>query len=264
MSHTIYEHVYYAKERGKCIERVVKLHEDADAVSSHNIKTKTVDGMKTRHTGRTTAGDRCYNPAVACVLLLGFLLLTAVTVLWDKFSIFNTELDKLQSTYHTLIIERDQIQTSYKHLSLERNRLWIRKIQMSSERDHLKGRNNNLTINRDEQEAKIMSLENGMKQLEKMMDELQNLLNNIDTQTQIGWRYFNSSFYYFSTGMKNWIESTQDCRNRGAHLVIIDSTAEKSIPKWLLKSDRAWIDLSDREKEKVWKWVDGTNMTTGC
>ncbi|XP_047671730.1 low affinity immunoglobulin epsilon Fc receptor-like [Tachysurus fulvidraco] len=261
MSHTISEHVYYAKERGKCIERVVKLYEDADAVSPHNLKTKMVDGMYIGHSGRTTAGDRFYNPAVACMLLLGFVLLTAATVLWVKFSILNTELDKLQSTHRTLIIERDQLQTRYKHLSLERNRLW--KIQMSFERDHLKGRNNNLTINRDKQEAKIMSLEYGMKQLQEMMDELQNLLNNIATQTQIEWRYFNSSFYYFSTGMKNWIESRQNCRNRLADLVIIDSTAEQFIPKWLLNSETAWIDLSDIEKEGVWKWVEGTTLTTG-
>ncbi|XP_060720555.1 hepatic lectin-like isoform X1 [Tachysurus vachellii] len=263
MSHAISEHVNYAKERGKCIERVVKLHEDADAVSRHNIKTKTVDGMKTRHTERTTAGDRCYNPAVVCVLLLGFLLLTAATVLWVKFSILNTELNKLQSTYRTLIIERDQLQTSYKHLTLERNRLWTRKIQMSLERDHLKGRNKNLTINREKQEAKIMSLENRMKQLEKTMDELQNLLNNIDTQAQLGWRYFNSSFYYFSTGMKNWNDSRQDCRNRGADLVIIDSAAEENFINSNLGSIQAWIGLSDTEIEGQWKWVDGTRLTNG-
>ncbi|GAA6084603.1 low affinity immunoglobulin epsilon Fc receptor-like, partial [Tachysurus ichikawai] len=240
-------------------ERVQTVAESVGAFRVGNTQRM----RQTSSRGRTTAGDRCYNPAVVCVLLLGFLLLTAATVLWVKFSILNTALYKLQSTHRTLIIERDQLQTRYKHLSLERNRLWIRKIQMSLERDHLKGRNNNLTINRDKKEAKIMSLEYGMKQLQEMMDELKNLLNNIATQTQIEWRYFNSSFYYFSTGIKNWIESRTDCSNRLADLVIIDSTAEQFIPKWLLNSETAWIGLSDTDKDGVWKWVDGTNLTTG-
>ncbi|GAA6084604.1 low affinity immunoglobulin epsilon Fc receptor-like [Tachysurus ichikawai] len=134
MSHTISEHVYYAKERGKCIERVVKLYEDADAVSLHNLKTKTVDGMNIRHT---------------------------------------------------------------------------------------------------------------------------------DTQTQLGWSYFNSSFYYLSTEMKNWNESRRDCRNRGADLVIIDSTAEQNFINNKLCSSLAWIGLSDAEIEGQWKWVDGTRLTNG-
>ncbi|KAF4071629.1 hypothetical protein AMELA_G00275530 [Ameiurus melas] len=79
-----------------------------------------------------------------------------------------------------------------------------------------------------------------------------------------GWRFFCSSLYYISSEKKNWTESREDCRKRGADLVIINSAEEQEfIIKQLGNINRAWIGLSDRDTEGEWKWVDGTELKSG-
>ncbi|XP_036810068.1 asialoglycoprotein receptor 2 isoform X2 [Oncorhynchus mykiss] len=70
-----------------------------------------------------------------------------------------------------------------------------------------------------------------------------------------GWRMLGSSCYFLSTEMKTW----QECFERGADLVIINSEEEK------LDGDAdllVWIGLTDSVNEGTWKWVDGTPLTT--
>ncbi|XP_019129359.2 CD209 antigen-like protein E [Larimichthys crocea] len=71
---------------------------------------------------------------------------------------------------------------------------------------------------------------------------------------------FNNSFYYISSQYKSWDDSRQDCKDRGADLVIINSKEEQEFINSLRK--HVWIGLTDREEQDTWRWVDGSVLNS--
>ncbi|XP_056227452.1 CD209 antigen-like protein E [Seriola aureovittata] len=70
------------------------------------------------------------------------------------------------------------------------------------------------------------------------------------------WLMFGSSCYYISSQRKSWDDSRQDCVQRNADLVIINSRQEQNFLTGFTAV--AWIGMTDREVEGTWIWVDGT------
>ncbi|XP_034734527.1 CD209 antigen-like protein E isoform X2 [Etheostoma cragini] len=108
---------------------------------------------------------------------------------------------------------------------------------------------------RDEFKRTNFDVEAGFKTLTEERDDLKRKLNNL---AQGRWEYFNGSFYYKSTITKTWQESRDDCLQKGADLVIINSKEEHDFLRKLKKV--MWIGLTDSETEGTWKWVDGTPL----
>ncbi|KAM4727629.1 collectin-12 [Anableps anableps] len=74
-------------------------------------------------------------------------------------------------------------------------------------------------------------------------------------------RRFGDSCYYLSSGSqrRNFNEANKFCENMSSHLLIINNNEEQQfIRNAISKKGYFWLGLTDKEKENVWKWVDGT------
>ncbi|XP_037543075.1 C-type lectin domain family 17, member A-like [Nematolebias whitei] len=75
-----------------------------------------------------------------------------------------------------------------------------------------------------------------------------------------GWRMFRCSCYFFSTATASWDEGREDCRTRGADLVVVNDDHEQTfITNFTEKA--TWIGLNDKDAEGSWKRVDGTPLS---
>uniref|UniRef100_A0A3B4C4T3 C-type lectin domain-containing protein n=1 Tax=Pygocentrus nattereri TaxID=42514 RepID=A0A3B4C4T3_PYGNA len=177
----------------------------------------------------------------------------------DQLQASNTNLakkrDQLQASNTNLVKERDQLQTSYTNLAKERDQLQTSYTNLAKERDQLQASNTNLAKERDQLQASNTNLAKERDTLQRKLSELDGNIN------KAGWMYFRSSIYYMSTEKKSWTESRQDCKNKGADLVIINSREEQFV-EMIRKGQEAWIGLSDINQENGWKWVDGSTLNT--
>ncbi|XP_045569535.1 C-type lectin domain family 4 member E-like, partial [Salmo salar] len=169
--------------------------------------------------------------------------------------------DQLQTSYNTLTKERDQLQTSNNTLTKERDQLQTSNNTLTAERDQLQTSNNSLTKERVQLQTSNNSLTKERDQLQKDTECLkQSLVQKVCPQ---GWKKLGSSCYYVSTEYKSWEESRQDCRNRGADLVVIKSEDDQTFVNWLCGvKNYVWVGLTDSVTEGTWKWVDDTPLTT--
>ncbi|XP_064859714.1 C-type lectin domain family 4 member E-like isoform X2 [Oncorhynchus nerka] len=142
--------------------------------------------------------------------------------------------------------ERDQLQTSYNTLTKERDQLKPIYNILTKKGEQPQTTYNTLTIERD--------------QLQKERDDLMRKFSILKQTCPEGWQKFESSWYFLSTVKKPWGESRQDCLERGADLVIVNSAKEQEFLFSFNK--RAWIGLTDSVTEGAWKFVDGTPLTT--
>ncbi|XP_071264287.1 C-type lectin domain family 4 member M-like isoform X2 [Salvelinus alpinus] len=193
--------------------------------------------------------------------------------LQSSYNTLTKERDQLQSSYNTLTKERDQLQSSYNTLSKERDQLQTSYNNLTEERDQLQNSLNNRTTERNQLQNRLnttstemnnlkKSVENRTMERDQLQKERERLNCNITGSCPEGWRRFGSSCYYLSTEEKTWEKSRQDCLERGADLVIINSEEEQTFINGFESFLFAWIGLTDSVTEGTWKWVDGTPLTT--
>ncbi|KAF5891821.1 C-type lectin domain family 4 member M-like isoform X2, partial [Clarias magur] len=207
--------------------------------------------------GMDLAGNKWYILPAVCVVTLCLLLMMTITVLWIKLNNMTTERDQLQSSYNSLNVSRDQLQTSYNTLTTKKDQLQTSYDSLIKERDQLHTSYNTMTTKKDQLQTSYNSLSKERDQLQKQKDELQKNLTNL-----VGWIFFTSKLYYISSEKKSWPESRQDCRKRGLDLIVINSKEEQEFVEKLSTSKNYGVYIGLTDTKGVWRWVDGTSMTT--
>ncbi|KAK9513497.1 hypothetical protein VZT92_027023 [Zoarces viviparus] len=186
------------------------------------------------------------------------------------------EMEVLQSQYNAMAENRDKLQQEVNRLNLSRTNcraigdhldlkcenliynLTIDRDTLRDERDQLKINSGNLTKEMEVLQSQYNAMAESRDKLQQEVNRLN--LSRTDQPCHKGWESFRDKCYYFSpTGVSNtWESSRNDCKERGADLVII--TTKEEMDFVVRTIERTWIGLFDKEQEGKWKWVDGTDL----
>ncbi|KAK7149228.1 hypothetical protein R3I94_008752 [Phoxinus phoxinus] len=125
-----------------------------------------------------------------------------------------------------------------------------RLFQSEKEENYWLSLSKNLTEEREKLSKDLAKLQAKLHQHDQCFDNPKWITNNF-------------SSYYISSEWKNWTDSRQDCLQRGAHLMVINNKEEQEFIAKFTSGNIVWIGLTDSDVEGVWKWVDGSKLTSG-
>ncbi|CAK6953336.1 CD209 antigen-like protein 2 [Scomber scombrus] len=236
------------------------MDESSDAIYE-NVRMRNLEPNRTRpacsgnehiHTDARDERKNFCRGAAVFLCLLCLLLLAGLLVLVFLFTKGNSErkieMGRLQSNYNNMTRERNDLQTSYNNLTKD-----LEQIQTN---------NNNLTKDLEQIQTRYRNLAEEHDQLQKRFEDMTKERDDVQKKIQDykKWVYFGGSLYYISSNTNTWKKSRDDCLQRNADLLIINSKEELDFAR--LFKRRLWIGLTDSGTERTWKWVDGSRLTT--
>ncbi|XP_026232644.1 CD209 antigen-like protein A [Anabas testudineus] len=221
-----------------------EIYNNAEDDKSHYLRPSTDQTGSRSSERRLTVAD------FLCLGLLSVFLVIGLIGLGVHLASLTEERDQLKTSLTEMTEERNKLKTSLTEMTEERNKLKTSLTEMTEERNKLKTNLNELTEERDQ-------LKTG---LTEMTQEDNNLQSLCQTTCPDGWTKFCWSCYFLSTERGSWTKGREDCRTRGADLVVIHSAEEQTFFSTFINT-RTWIGLNDRDNEGTWKWVDGTPLT---
>ncbi|XP_019209903.1 CD209 antigen-like protein A isoform X1 [Oreochromis niloticus] len=209
-----------------------------------------------------------HSGVILCLGLLSFFLLIGLITLGVYFRDSAADVSAKSSKLSSMTEERDLLKAN---LSTTGNKL----SSMTEERDLLKENlsttRNKLTSMTEERDLLKETLSTTRNKLTSMTEERDLLQANLAEKTNelerlqektclTGWTIFSGSCYFPSVRSGIWGEARQDCRDKGADLVVIKNSEEQNFLATII-NDNTWIGLTDHGTEGQWKWVDGTPLT---
>ncbi|XP_051815205.1 CD209 antigen-like protein A isoform X5 [Acanthochromis polyacanthus] len=182
---------------------------------------KAADPKLFRNQTGPRSSQRSFHSVILCLGLLSVFLLLGLIVLGVHYRDSAADLSSIKQNL------TERLQASNDQLSF-----------MTEERDQL---NASLT------------------EMTKERDRLQTLSKQKKT-CPAGWKMFSCSCYLLSQESGSWNKGREDCRSKGADLVVINSAEEQTFLSTFANKP-TWIGLNDIQTEGTWMWVDGTPLT---
>ncbi|KAK2840196.1 hypothetical protein Q5P01_013936 [Channa striata] len=162
--------------------------------------------------------------------------------------------------------DRDQLNISLITMTAELNRVQsLSKQNRDSLAAEFSAVKANLTERLKARDRQISSMSAERERLNASLIAKTEELNRIQSLSKqkktcpTGWRKFSCSCYFLSSVSGSWERGRDDCRAKGADLVVIDSDEEQTFVSGLTQQS-AWIGLNDREREGTWKWIDDSPL----
>ncbi|KAF5909583.1 C-type lectin domain family 4 member E-like, partial [Clarias magur] len=174
-------------------------------------------------------------------------------------SIINSQLVQLQSDHRSLTESKNALQKKHDEDVQQIQTLQINLKRETDMRKTMNSQNQKLEEDKKKMQSQISTLEGGCGKC----------LPN--------WLLMNSTCFYFSvssvTPSQGWNGSRDDCKKKGADLVIIDSKEKQEFIVGSLKALRYnlpfsyshgfWIGLKDDHTEGIWKWLNESTLKQG-
>ncbi|XP_047677059.1 hepatic lectin-like [Tachysurus fulvidraco] len=172
-------------------------------------------------------------------------------------SVISSQLAQLQSDHRSLIESKNALQNKHEED--------VRKIK-------------SLEINLNKETTLNTDLSSKKQKLEEDKRKLQSQISNLEDncgKCLPNWVLMNSTCFYFAVSLmipgKNWDASRDDCKEKGADLVVIDSKEKQEFISARLQQYKIrfsynngfWIGLKDDHTEGIWKWLNETTLTEG-
>ncbi|KAF4084260.1 hypothetical protein AMELA_G00126510 [Ameiurus melas] len=232
-----------------------------------------VPSSMTRFTVRDDMSSRSYRLAATILGVLSVVFLFAVIGL-------SVHINRLSGKHGILSLNSSIISSQLARLESDHKSLTESKNTLQNKHDEDVKLMKSLQINLS-RETRLKNELNSQKQkLEEDKQKLQSQISNLEGhcgKCLPNWVLMNTTCFYFAvsstTPRRGWNAGRDDCKKKGADLVVIDTKEKQEFIVMTLKalrynlpfsySNGFWIGLTDDHTEGHWKWLNETTLTEG-
>ncbi|XP_040901151.1 oxidized low-density lipoprotein receptor 1-like [Toxotes jaculatrix] len=173
--------------------------------------------------------------------------------------------DQLNQDKTKLVQEKNQLLQDKDQLNRDKNKLVKEKNRLAKDNKELQVANSQLTEEKNILNEKVIRQQNQISELQSKLRTAEGNSGSCPRE----WKPYKSSCYQLSSMASTWENARDDCRRKGAHLVILNDNKEEDFVS-SLGSVKVWMGLSGQydpfswTRTWTWTWTDGSLCSAHC